>query len=256
MINYRYRVTKYDPAYRDEWGAYTRDEWASRRDIGQEIGGYVLTDDDYLSTENRYLYVLTAFAQESGVSHLTVVGLDKPPGVPAEWRHLQEGATVSLDEAVEIARIMLREEPLGARLEDGDRFYVHVSDNMYMWIGSHVECTFSIGEAQRLGLFVEAGIASPVLPDPAERYWWLDDGAPVRHELAAYARDDGRPLGRWDIPDAKVPQLRALFTPNPDDDRFYDAYDIDDLRRDAVASILGQTLDAGVDYTLQTYSVS
>jgi hypothetical protein len=254
MIKHRYRVTKYNPGYRDRWGAYAHDEWTNRRDIGRDIDGHVLTEDEYLSTENRYLYVLTAFAQEAGVQRLTVVGLDKPPATPPQWQHLEEGTTVSLDEAVEIARIMLREGPLGARLEDGDRFYVHIDDDLYMFIGTEIEPTFAISEAERLGLFVEPDVASPLQPDPAERYWWLDDGMPVRHQLVAYDRQDGHPLGRWDIPDAKVPDLRALYPPKPGDDNFYDAYEVDDLRRTAVGQVLGWELDPNVEYLLETYT--
>src|SRR6266511_3987711 len=114
MIAYLYRVTKYDSGYRDMLGTYLRDEWTSRRDIGREIDGHVLTEDEFDATVNKYLYAFEAFTQESGVTRLTVVGLD---------------------EAVELVRRMLRGDTQAPALEDGDRFYVHVGDNMYMWIG-------------------------------------------------------------------------------------------------------------------------
>jgi len=53
-----------------------------------------------------------------------------------------------------------------------------------------------------------------------------------------------------------VPELRALFQPKPDDDQFYDGYDIDESRRPAVAQILGRDLDPNVEWVLQTYSVT
>jgi len=34
-----YRVTKYDPAWRDASGAYIVDEWTSVTDIGRAFGG-------------------------------------------------------------------------------------------------------------------------------------------------------------------------------------------------------------------------
>jgi hypothetical protein len=51
-----------------------------------------------------------------------------------------------------------------------------------------------------------------------------------------------------------VPDLRALYTPKPDDDNFYDAYEVDDLRRTAVGQVLGWELDPNVEYLLETYT--
>ncbi len=135
MIAYLYRVTKYDSGYRDMLGTYLRDEWTSRRDIGREIDGHVLTEDEFDATVNKYLYAFEAFTQESGVTRLTVVGLDEDWATGPPWDALRNGSTVSLDEAVELVRRMLRGDTQAPALEDGDRFYVHVGDNMYMWIG-------------------------------------------------------------------------------------------------------------------------
>lgn len=252
---YEYRVTKYNSALRDRFDSYTGDEWTTRRDIGDEIGGHVLTEDEYLETENKYLYALETFAHESGVRRLTVVGLDKPSATPAEFADLTEGASISVDRALDVVRHMLREGPLTARLEDDERFYVHVGYDMYMWIGSHVECADAVAQAERIGLFVDRDIISPLHPDPADRYWWLDEDAPVGHELVSYARDDGRTLERWPIADEKVPGLRQLFTPKPDDEKFYDAYEIADDQLERIGRILGMRLDPDLDYLLQTYSI-
>src|SRR6266545_3271183 len=42
-----------------------------------EIDGHVLTEDEFDATVNKYLYAFEAFTQESGVTRLTVVGLDE-----------------------------------------------------------------------------------------------------------------------------------------------------------------------------------
>jgi len=112
-----------------------------------------------------------AFAHESGVTHLTVVDLvEKVDTNKPTWASLHKGSTFSLDTAVELVRSMLQGWALGPSLEDGDRFYVHVDDYMYMWIGSDVECVKAIEEAERIGLFVEPGQVSWLLPDPADRF--------------------------------------------------------------------------------------
>src|SRR4051812_49375725 len=58
---YQYRVTKYDPAKRDRWGAYPEDEWISQCQIGQAFGGVVLTAAEYQRVENAYVTAALAF---------------------------------------------------------------------------------------------------------------------------------------------------------------------------------------------------
>ena len=214
------------------------------------IGGHTLTEDEYLATENKYLYAFEAFAHESGV---TPEGSGPGPRHPRTLARLAR-ATVTLDEAVELVRVILREGPLNTRLEDDDRFYAHVGDNMYMWLGSQVDCVFAVAETERIGLFVERDITSPMTPDPADRYWWLDEGAPVHHRLGAFARDDGRPLDEWDIADERMPLIRQLFTPLPGDDAFYETYEVDEIRLARVGEILGVELDPGNAYSIFSYT--
>jgi hypothetical protein len=255
MIMYHYRVTKYDSSLRDEWDSYTRAEWTGRRHIGTVIGGHTLTEDEYIETENKYLYAFESFAYESGVRLLTVRGLDKGPGTPAEWQDLRNGATLSVDRAVDLVRLMLREGPVAARMEVEDRFFVHIGTDMYMWIGSHVDCVKAIADAERIGLFVDRDVVSPLLPEPGEsRYWWLREGEPVVYELVSYDRATGRTLGRWDLPDECIPLLRPLFDVDPEDVQFYDSYEVEERARPKVAEILRTRLDPDKDYFLQTHT--
>ena len=219
-----------------------------------ERDGHVLTEDEFEATINKYLYAVEAFAHESGVTHLTVVDLvEKVDTEKPAWVSLHKGSTASLDTAVELVRSMLRGEVLGPKLEDGDRFYVHVGYSMYMWIGSDVDCVRAVSEAERIGLFVERDMASPRLPDPSLRFRWLQKGEPVRHILDSFD-PTGTDQFRQDIPDDKIPALRALFTPKPDDPHFYDIYEIDESRRAQVSEILGVPLDPALDHALWSRS--
>lgn len=40
---HKYRITKYDPQYRDEQGIYIREDWTSYSDIGKTYNGKLLT---------------------------------------------------------------------------------------------------------------------------------------------------------------------------------------------------------------------
>lgn len=59
---YRYRISKYNPQYRDEKGIYSKEEWTSYSDVGKIYNGKVFDKNDYLKTEmfycNTVLYIL------------------------------------------------------------------------------------------------------------------------------------------------------------------------------------------------------
>jgi nucleoside-triphosphatase len=83
---FEYRVTKYDPAFRDRAGRYLREEWTSVGDIGRSFGGVVLTREEYRRVEvahvvsrsrhrvGRYRVEAAAFAQ------IVHAELDRPAG--------------------------------------------------------------------------------------------------------------------------------------------------------------------------------
>ena len=47
-----YRISKYNPKFRDEDGFYTRKEWTSISDIGESFDGSEVTIHEYLEIEN------------------------------------------------------------------------------------------------------------------------------------------------------------------------------------------------------------
>jgi hypothetical protein len=47
-----WRVTKYDPVYRDLEGNFKKEDWTSYYDIGKVYGGQEFTLSDYLSIES------------------------------------------------------------------------------------------------------------------------------------------------------------------------------------------------------------
>ena len=51
---YQYRISKYDPQYRDEKEIYCREDWTSYCDIGKLYDGKIFNKDDYIKTETHY----------------------------------------------------------------------------------------------------------------------------------------------------------------------------------------------------------
>jgi hypothetical protein len=147
---FEFRVTKYDPAFRDNGGAYTRNEWTSIGDIGRAFSGEVLTEAEYQRVEDAYTVVVIAFLQEAGVTSLKVVGLENHSAIPLSFG---EGSILDAVEAGIVLRRVLREE-FWCRLERPNAF-IHLGYDYYMYVGVPSACPTSEALARRLGLFVE-----------------------------------------------------------------------------------------------------
>lgn len=157
-----YRVTKYDPADRDERGHY----------VGAET-----VHSDHGPVEAAYLAAVAAFAEESGVTHLTireplltVINFGLEPTIdgqglaglfPSDLTGYHDGAHVSVAIGLELVRAMLRDNGAWCRLEVEDRFSVHVGYDQYVYVGSAVPCAVAVAFTHDSGLFAEPIDASP-----------------------------------------------------------------------------------------------
>jgi small subunit ribosomal protein S1 len=131
-----HRITKYDPADRDEHGQYT---------------GAEDTVSDHGPVEAAYLAAIAAFAEASDIDRLEIrepavtgfvhFGVEPPVEghglgglFPPDLTGYHDGAEVSLPVALELVRAMLRDQGAWCRLEVGDMFTVHVGwTSMCTW---------------------------------------------------------------------------------------------------------------------------
>ncbi len=155
-VVHHYRVSKYDPALRDDSGAYTGDDWIMFSQIGETFGGVRLTLSTCLDVEARHLVALASFFEETGTSRVTAVGVEDPD---KEFR-VTEGSKLTPVEAIEATRQMLRDEGW-CRLVDGDRFYIHVGWDYYLYVGTDMPAERSVALAREIGLFVDDDFPSP-----------------------------------------------------------------------------------------------
>ncbi|WP_324607848.1 hypothetical protein [Streptomyces sp. NRRL F-5123] len=138
QLPYVYRVTKYNPADRDEHGHYTGSE-----DVFS----------DHNEVEASCLQAVAAFARDTGVDHLVVrepqilslahFGVGPPVDgfgldglFPAGPTGFDDGAEVPLDVGLELVRAMLRDNGAWCRLEEEGTFAVHMGWDQYLYIGS------------------------------------------------------------------------------------------------------------------------
>jgi hypothetical protein len=149
-----YQITKYDPAFRDPSGAYTRDDWTSVTDIGRSFGSVVLTPEEYRRVEDAYVAVALSFLREAGQASLTVCGLENKRNYPIEFG---EGSALDLEQLGSVIRLVLREE-FWCRLE-GPASFLHFGYDYYMYAGVPRPCPASQEVAKELRLFVEESIS-------------------------------------------------------------------------------------------------
>ncbi|WP_405731504.1 S1 RNA-binding domain-containing protein [Streptomyces sp. NBC_01537] len=192
MLPYVHRVTKYDPADRDQHGHYTGAEPAI---------------SDHGPVEAAYLQAVTAFAEGTGVDQLAIrepeigglahFGLEPPVDgygliglFPDGLAGFHDGAQVSITAGLALVRAMLRDNGAWCRLEVEGAFAVHVGWDQYLYVGSTRPCETALAQTRSLGLFPERLDASPYdfAPDalhvqrPADADFW----ARVRWTVSAY----------------------------------------------------------------------
>ena len=66
-----YRITKYDPAFRDN-GIYTRDEWTSISDVGKTYNGVPFSMDEYVKVESNYIACVKSIMRHLGVTAFAI----------------------------------------------------------------------------------------------------------------------------------------------------------------------------------------
>ncbi|MFJ8755145.1 S1 RNA-binding domain-containing protein [Streptomyces sp. NPDC102441] len=163
MLPFVFRVTKYDPAHRDEHGHYT---------------GTEDTVSDHGQVEDAYLQAVEAFAEAAGIDRLAVrepqvpslahFGVEQPADgfgldgvLPGGLAGFRDGTEVTLGVALELVRVMLRDGGAWCRLEVEGAFAVHVGWDQYLYVGSNLPCEQALARTRALGLFPEHMDASP-----------------------------------------------------------------------------------------------
>ncbi len=160
-----WRITKYNPEYRNSEGIYTKKEWTSFSEIGESYNNKAFTLDQYLEVENAYINAIQSFMSCTKTTNLQVNSLEKNSDKLTENElYTQEICTffnmttnnmeTNKEQAEIIARLVLRED-VWCKLESPN-MYVHFGWDYYMYIGSSEPCSNTIAQIEQTGLFVEA----------------------------------------------------------------------------------------------------
>ncbi|MFE5241531.1 MULTISPECIES: RNA-binding protein [unclassified Streptomyces] len=223
--SFAYRITKYDPADRDEHGGYN---------------GAEDSVSDHGAVEAAYLEAVAAFARDSGVDRLEIrepevagpvnFGLEAPveghglAGLfPPDLAGYHDGAEVSVPTALELVRAMLRDNGAWCRLECGDTFTVHVGWDQYVYVGSDRPCEVAVARTGEIGLFAEPITASPYaghLEQPEvteaadEDFWGRVRAALATSQALLLEETHVRNASRWHrLTEAGLDTLRLTLGP-------------------------------------------
>lgn len=107
-INNRWRITKYNPAFRDDNGYYTLvEEWTCPSEIGKVINGNEFTLDEYLRIEAAYIDTVIQFLNANNLDSLRILQCSTAKISPEERQSILyepafEGVQVAVDRIVTI----------------------------------------------------------------------------------------------------------------------------------------------------------
>lgn len=176
LLKYNWRITKYNPEFRNEKGVFLKDEWTSFSDIGKTFDENILTFEEYRKTEDAYVSTALYFLSEANLNKLTVTSLENrnlPKIKKSEYQDIDfnpqfiKNRTSISDKLIEdTCRFVLREF-IWCRLESETGFYIHFGYDYYMYIGSSVRSNQAIVFGKENNLFIEE-MVSPYISNSSK----------------------------------------------------------------------------------------
>ncbi len=72
---YKYRISKYNPIFRNSAGKYMNDEWTSISDIGKIYNNKKFTQNEYIEIENKYISAIMLVVKKMNIDKMQVNNL-------------------------------------------------------------------------------------------------------------------------------------------------------------------------------------
>lgn len=162
---FSFRITKYNPQYRDLSNRYTLDEWTAVSDVGKIYQNKKFTFEEYLQVESAYINAVMIIMDFLGVDFLHITHLEKKEVVPLNifycssslrkmYQSLHGEQKLNKEEIIEVMQLVLREF-IWCKLES-QKMFVHFGWDYYMYIGTPKELSkLLIQQIEKSGLYVE-----------------------------------------------------------------------------------------------------
>ena len=170
-MNY-FRITKYNPKYRDDNGAYTLNDWTSIYDIGNYYNGMKLTNEKYQEIENLYVNAIILTINYLEILSMKIINLEvrdyDDNGLPFDeemyntFKSITDCDSISIENIGNLVKMILRENLWGKIVCDD--LEIHFGYDYYMYFCVKEDISEKINEIEKMGLFVE-NIKSPHICD-------------------------------------------------------------------------------------------
>ncbi len=146
-MNY-YRVSKYDPIYRNHKGLYIKDEWTDFSDVGKVFDGKILEIEEYRKIEKNYISFICDVLSITNDDVITISKLENYD--KTAWKNLTE---ISRNEIELLVEDCLRSKCWCEIVSDS--FVVTFGYEFYMYIKTKLSSTVisQIGTSNHL--FIE-----------------------------------------------------------------------------------------------------
>ena len=168
-----FRITKYNPSYRNNEGEYIKEDWTSISDIGKIFCNKEFSAKDYFTTENMYIDSILKVMNYIKLDKLEVAGLEKnfsyeedvssyrekyKEHYPEEMEYIFESIcdtkNLYTKEVEMISRLILREH-IWCKLQIENVMFLHFGYDYYMYIGCHLDLETINQLIGETGLYVE-----------------------------------------------------------------------------------------------------
>lgn len=150
----QYRVAKYDPNNRNEWGHYIKDEWTSFSDIGKAFADGVFTYDEYEKAESAYINTIFAFMECISIKALKLTAVWNGKRYKEAGFQFKNGTEYSGEKLRRVIQLTLRGK-IGCHLVSEPSMFVHFGYDYYMYIGTNKLCPEALARAKESGLHPE-----------------------------------------------------------------------------------------------------
>jgi hypothetical protein len=168
---YYYRISKYDPIFRD--GArYTKEnEWTAVSDIGKLKYGN-LTASEYFLMEDKYWNTIKYLLDLCKIEYLNIKGLEKYKDIPrifSEYKYfdpsaleesIRDNLPINVEDIELVVRLCLREE-IWCKLEGKNNSFVHFGYDYYVFWGTNIDHVIEFSMIPE-GIYIE-NFKSPYL---------------------------------------------------------------------------------------------
>lgn len=166
---YYYRVSKYNPKYRNSSGDYILDDWTSYDDIGETFFNKELTLEKYRIIENLFIDVVIFAMKETRQDFLIVSELEKIVDNNsvlnvgnesyALYKNIHNDARIYLKEIPLFMKLQLRELTWGKLVSEN--LSVHFGYDYYMYLISSKSLNKLIDFFYEKGIYIEENFRSP-----------------------------------------------------------------------------------------------